>query len=106
MELFNSLHAIRTDDDALRLFKRAIEYRSRHKNEDGKIARFVYDSTHKLATGVRFSDDIDQLRAEFIALEAPGMPPDNVTDPDEYADQLWVRLDGLVEEAIARRAGE
>ena len=102
MELFNSLHAIRTDDDALHLFKRAIEYRSRH--EDAKIARFVYDSTHKLATGVRFSDDVDQIRAEFIALEAPGMPPDDVTDPDDYVDQLWARVDEMIEEAIARRA--
>lgn len=103
MESFYDSPVIRTDADALRFFKQAVEYRSGHKDEYGKIARFVFDSTHQMITGAELSSDIEWLRSEFIALEAPGMPPDDEANPDEYVDELWSRLDMLVDEAIKIR---
>lgn len=106
MELFYNSPVIRTDADALRFFKQAVKYRGGHKDEYGKITRFVFDSTHQMITNVELASDIDWLRLEFIALEAPGMPPDDDTDPDKYVDGLWLRLDRMIDEAIARRAVE
>lgn len=103
MELFYTPPVIRTDADAFRFFKQAVEYRNEHKDEYDKIARFVFDSTHQMITGVELSSDVDWLRSEFIALEAPGMPPDDEANPDEYVDELWSRLDMMVDEAIKIR---
>jgi len=105
MESFYSLPEIESEADALHFFKEAIEYRNNYKSEDGRIARFVFDSTHKITTGFELSPDIDWIRAEFIALEGPGMPIDNEVDPDEYVDKLWARLDMMIDEAIEKRGG-
>jgi hypothetical protein len=104
MELFYSSPFIRTDADALRFFKMAVKYRGGHKDEYSKIARFVFDSTHQMITNVEPGSDVDWLRLEFIALEAPGMPQDDNTDPDKYVDGLWLRLDKMIDKTIAMRA--
>ena len=103
MESFYSLPTLKSDDDVLRFFKTAIEYRNSHKSEYGKIARFVFDSTHRLAVGIELNIDLERIRAEFIALEAPGMPLDDNLSPEVYDDRLWKRLESMVDAAIEKR---
>jgi len=43
-----------------------------------------------------FDGDIEMIRNEFGALEAPGEPEDN-EDPDEHRDLFWERLLRIVE---------
>lgn len=103
MEQFYKLPVITSNEDALRFFKKAVEYRKNHRNEYGKIARFVFDSTHQLTIGIELAGDIDELRAEFIALEAPGVPLDNATSFEAYDDYLWRRLESMIDLAIEKR---
>lgn len=99
MESFYTQPVIKTEKDALTFFKRAIKYRNNHKDEYREIARFVYDNTHD----VPLSRGAGWISSEFIALEAPGMPPDDTTDPDEYIDQLWRRLDMMTDAEIKKQ---
>lgn len=62
-----------------------------------EIARFVFDVTHETTLGIPSNDDIQLIRQEFGALEAPGLPEDN-SDPEAYEDKLWARLRSTVEE--------
>lgn len=96
MRSLSSGNNFKTRADILTFFSRAIEYRENHKKESGKIAQFVFDTTHKSRLGELFDDDIEFLRNEFGALEAPGLPPDKMTG-DEYVDCLWGRLEVMVE---------
>lgn len=103
MEQFYDAPVIKSDEDTLRFFKKAIEYRNNHKSEYDKIARFVFDNTHQLITGIKLDGDVDSIRAEVIALEAPGMPLDNTLTPEVYDDYLWRRLEAMVDSAIEKR---
>ena len=87
----------KTQKDIFLFFAQAIVYRSSHKKESEKIARFVFDVTHNSRLGALYTDGIDVIRNEFGALEAPGAP-DNSIRPDQYVDYLWDRLRLIVEE--------
>ena len=103
MESFYNRPIINSDENALLFFKRAIKYRNDHKDESREIARFVFDCTHQLTIGIKLDVNVDGLRAEFIALEAPGMPLDDNLSPEEYDDYLWNRLALMIDLVIEKR---
>jgi hypothetical protein len=90
--------------EVLDFFEAAIRYREDHKAQSSEIAVHVFDKAHpKPQLSFPIADDIDNLRNEFGALEAPGMPEDDDKDPDEYDDELWTRLNNLVTKAKEKR---
>lgn len=91
-----NLDYICTDSlDLLDYYQSAIELRELHKDDSEKIARLVFDSTHPSKLSFEPPRLLTEIRNEFGALEAPGMPSDN-TDPDTYRDFLWRRLEIMV----------
>lgn len=85
--------------DVLNYYSDAIYYRNAHKSESVDIAVHVFDRTHpKGRLSFPISAEVDRLRDEFGALEAPGMPEDDEKDPDEYVDEVWQLLDDRVKE--------
>jgi len=50
------------------------------------------------------STETDQLRDEFGALEAPGMPEDDEKDPAEEVNELWLRLLDLINKVKESRS--
>jgi len=82
--------------ELLDFFIEAIQYRIAHKGQSVEIAVHVFDKTHPSSLSFPWNKVLDELRFEFIALEAPGMPEDDNKDPDEYDDELWRRLLFLV----------
>lgn len=89
--------SLSNESEVLDYYIDAIQYRNSHKDESPEIAMHVFDKTHPI-TQLSFpiSEETDQLRDEFGALEAPGMPEDDEKDPDEEVDELWLRLLNLV----------
>jgi hypothetical protein len=85
-----------TQDEVLFFFQEAIRYRESHKDESEKIALFVFDTTHQSRLGVYLSSDLEQIRYEFGALEAPGQPEGD-DDLDQFEDRLWKRLGLMIE---------
>lgn len=101
MHFFTDNYDFKTNRDIFSFFNRAILYRNNHKEESGKVARFVFDTTHKSKLGSLYSENIDSIRNEFGALEAPGRPADN-SDLNEFIDHLWDRLRLIIEEGKKR----
>lgn len=93
---------INSETDVFEMYRDAIEYRFRHKDQSRQIALHCFDITRS-NNGVKYSADIERLRYEMGALEAPGMPEDDNLDPDEYDDRLWSRLRYLTELIIRKR---
>ncbi len=89
-----------TKKDVYAFYKNAIEYRNKHKEEYAEIARFVFCVTHKDKLGDISDDDIDFIRFEFIALEAPGTPENDDSEAklEAFVDFLWERLRLIVDE--------
>ena len=89
----------------LHFFQQVIAYRSDHKEDAAQIARYAYAQTHELKTGCTCMDEIEFLRGEMIALEAPGWPPEELNmEPEEYDDMLWNRLGMMIGAEIEKRA--
>lgn len=84
--------------DIFSFFLSAIGYREKHKDQSEQVALYVFNVTHKNKLGILYSDDIDAIRNEFGALEAPGQPDDN-TEPDVFVDHLWDRLRAIIEKS-------
>lgn len=93
---------ISTEDDLFKFFNEAIEYRDAHKQESRKIAIFVFDNTHPAITNIPLNDDLERIRFEFGALEAPGSPEADI-DRDKYDDKLWRRLSDMISETNKKR---
>jgi hypothetical protein len=87
------------ETELLDYFIEAIQYRIAHKDRSVEIAVHVFDKTHPSHVSFSWGKALDDLRFEFIALEAPGMPKNDDKDPDEYDDELWQRLLILVNDA-------
>jgi len=87
----------RTLDDVVCLFRDAIAYRTAHKDESIKVARFVFDATCPILHEADFGSDIERIRFEFGALEAPGCPEDPNLSLMDSDDRLWSRLQKMVE---------
>jgi hypothetical protein len=83
--------------DVIELFLTAINERRLNKGQSESIARDVFDRTHPSQLTFELPHELTELRNEFGALEAPGLPEDN-SDPEEYRDALWDRLLVLVHE--------
>jgi len=94
---------ITNEVDFLDYFIDAINYRNKHKDESREIAIHVYSKTQPPRLPFPLSDEFDDLRFEFIALEAPGMPEDNEKDPAEYDDEVWQRLLNIVTKIKVQR---
>jgi len=96
--------SLSNETEVLDYYVDAIHYRNAHKDESPDIAIHVFDRTHpKIRLSFPTSSEIDKLRDEFGALEAPGMPEDNEKNPDEYIDEVWMRLLNLVNKAKEKR---
>lgn len=76
-------------------YRLAIDFRKQHKDESEEIARLVFDATHPSKLSFEVPHYLLDIRDEFGALEAPGMPSDE-SDPDVYRDSLWNRLELIV----------
>jgi hypothetical protein len=87
---------LREESELAAYYLEAIELRMVHPELSEEIAREVFDRTHPSVLVFSIRDDVSQLRDEFGALEAPGLP-DNGSDPDEYRDALWRRLKDFVD---------
>lgn len=93
-----------TELELLDYYLDAVNYRNIHKNLSSEIATHVFNKTHQaLHSPFPTSQEIVDLRYEFGALEAPGMPPNDWQDPDVYTDQVWQRLFNLLIEAKKKR---
>jgi hypothetical protein len=104
MSSFYTLPTINSERDALHFFHQAVKYRKQHPDESQQIATFVYDTTHEMTLGFSLDTAVDLLRGEFIALEAPGLPPDDsIMSLDEYDTTLWVRLERMISDEIKKR---
>ena len=101
MKSFLQSFPLQTQDDVLNFFQEAIVYRETHKSESEEIARFVFDATHRTKINVPLSTELEKIRYEFGALEAPGQPEDN-SDPNIFVDHLWSRLH-LITKKISNR---
>ena len=89
----------------LHFFQQVIAYRSDHKEDAAQIARYAYAQTHELKMGCTCTDEIEFLRGEMIALEAPGWSPEELNmEPEEYDDMLWNRLGMMIGAEIEKRA--
>lgn len=95
--------SIKNDRDILDFFKRVIAYRDEHKCESAQIARFAYSMTHENEVGFMCKSEINLLRGEMIALEAPGVPQDDTMQPEVYDNMLWNQLLKEVEAEIEKR---
>jgi hypothetical protein len=84
-------------DDVIELFLTAVDERRLNKELSESIAHNVFDRTHPSQLTFELPHELVELRNEFGALEAPGLPEDD-SDPDEYRDALWERLSLLVHE--------
>ena len=91
MNFFNKPPDFKDRADVFLFFLGALDYREAHPEESEKIALFVFDATHKFI----FDNDIETIRNEFGALEAPGEPENG--NPDDYREALWTRLRLMVE---------
>lgn len=98
-----TLPTIESENDALHFFQQAVQYRKRQPDESQEIAVFVYDATHEMKLGFSLDVRANLLRGEFIALEAPGSPPDDRMDPEEYDTKLWKRLELMINDEIEKR---
>lgn len=88
---------ITNESELLDYYINAIYYRTDHKDASAAIAMHVFDATHPdLKLSFPISEAAGNIRNEFGALEAPGMPDDDMKDPDEYMDDLWNRLHNLI----------
>lgn len=92
------------ESDVLDYFAAAIQYRNAHKNESADIAMHVFDRTHPRGRlTFPIGAEIDRLRDEFGALEAPGMPDNDTQSFEDHEDEVWLRLLNLIEDAKKSR---
>lgn len=86
----------------LDIYRQAIARRSADPGQASDIARSAFDATHPMKLPFELSREVDALRFEMGALEAPGYPPDEARiSPEAYVDCLWGRLGTLVDVAAA-----
>jgi len=102
MELIYDKTNLQTADDIIGFFKSAIEYRKFHKEESEKIACFVFDNTHETKIKIPLDEELEKIRYEFGALEAPGQPEDDMDEAD-YIDTLWSRLSSIIDKVNEKR---
>ena len=86
---------IHNQSELVDYFAEAIRIREQHPDQSEAIARQVFDNTHPALLSFEVSQQIQIIRNEFGALEAPGLPDDD-TDPDVYRDHLWQRVKKIV----------
>lgn len=104
MNMQNLDYKIKNELDVLYFFQQVIAYRSDHKEDAAQIARYAYVQTHELKTGCTCTHEIEFLRGEMIALEAPGWPPEELNmEPEEHDDMLWNRLNTMIDVEIKKR---
>lgn len=90
--------------DVLNYYIDAIHYRNEHKDQSTGIAMHVFDMTHPQGMlSFPVSQEVEGLRFEFGALEAPGMPEDDEQPVENYDDMLWTRLFNLIDKAKKNR---
>lgn len=82
-------------DEILSFFTKGLIYREENKHESERIARYIFDTTHQSQLQIPLSPDLEQIRVEFGALEAPGLP-ENDEDINAFTDSLWERLQRMV----------
>ena len=83
---------IKSEEELIKFYISAIDYRNKHKDKSADIAQFVFDASHPSNLPFKSSEELTSLRFEFGALEAPGLPEDNTISIEDYDDQLWDRL--------------
>lgn len=87
---------IKSEEELIKFYIYAIDYRNRHKDQSTNIALFTFNASHPSRLPFVLSEGLTSIRFEFGALEAPGMPEDNTISIEDYDDQLWDRLLKLV----------
>ena len=83
---------IKSEEELIKFYISAIDYRNGHKGQSADIAQFVFDASHSSNLPFESSEELTSLRFEFGALEAPGLPENNTISIEDYDDQLWDRL--------------
>lgn len=97
---FYSITTPQSVEATVDLFRHAIDYRNTHKQESKTVALFIFNTTF----GSPLDKNLEDIRFEFGALEAPGSP-EVAMDLDEFEDRLWERLAVIVSKASPEKVG-
>ncbi len=90
---------IETRQDLFDFFDAALEYRGQHRKYERALALYVFNVTRSVESMEWYVKQLDDIRHEFAALEAPGLSDDPTHDAETYANSLWERLEYIVDKA-------
>jgi hypothetical protein len=94
-----------SERDFLEYYLDAINYRNDHKDESVEIALHVFRRTNPNGMlSFSASRELERLRFEFGALEAPGWSNDEKKTLEESQDEAWSYVAEMVEKQ--KKAGQ
>jgi hypothetical protein len=88
------------------LYRAAIATRNLLPRDSDKIAIMAFNATHPSKLNFKPSDDLEKLRFELGALEAPGdfstYTERTFVNQEEFEDFLWDRFEKLIDDLLVK----
>ena len=97
---------LNNQQQVVKLYRAAIATRNLLPRDSSKIAIITVNATHPSKLNFKPSDDLEKLRFELGALEAPGdfstYTEHTFVNQEEFEDFLWDRFSKLIDNLLVK----